>query len=313
MKSQVRKRLAVLFWLLLAAGCVAIYSYVYVSPEISGALTRTAVLNYAEKQVSVEAKAVIVRTESLIRATDTGTISYYISENEKARKYAKVADVYPAGGSAVPHTLASTGVVSYYVDGLEEVLNPDTIGDAIDPVRYLEGDPVVKNARRESVASGSIICKVITSDTWYIVMIMTPEQAETFEVDASVDIFFDEEPIRAAVSAIYDKGDYLLVACSTKRYYEPYARIRTANVSAASKTYKGLVVPLTALTEQDGQTGVMVLQINGDYVFTPVNILLKDENEALVSQDSFTVTAEDGSSETVKTVSIYDEVLRDAQ
>ena len=57
----------------------------------------------------------------------------------------------------------------------------------------------------------------------------------------------------------------------------------------------------------------MVLQINGDYVFTPVNILLKDENEALVSQDSYTVTAEDGSSETVKTVSIYDEVLRDAQ
>jgi hypothetical protein len=57
----------------------------------------------------------------------------------------------------------------------------------------------------------------------------------------------------------------------------------------------------------------MVVVIICYYVFTSVNILLKDENEALVSQDSFTVTAEDGSSETVKTVSIYDEVLRDAQ
>ncbi len=315
MKRKLWKSFAILFCLLFAVACAVLYIYIYVIPGISGALTQTAILSFESRRVSVPARCIVVRSEEVILAEQAGSISYYVEENVKTRKNTKVLDVYPSGGSAKGYTLPVTGVVSYYIDGYESYFTPSGISD-IDPAWAYQLEAVGESIVRTYTQEGQPLYKVISSDTWYMALIMDAADAEKFSEKQSISVVFgpdEERSVRARISSIQSKGNKWLITAETRRYFEDFVWLRTCDVSVISRSYDGLNVPISALcTDEDGNEGVKVKQIDGSYKFVRVKVLVRDEDSAVVKQTEFTETDEDGNTVTVPSVKLYDEVLRDS-
>lgn len=316
MKSKLGKSLKVVFWILFAAACVALYIYIYVVPDISGALTQTAVLSYESRQLTADARCIVVRSEEVVKAGQAGSVSYYAEENVKTRKGTKVVDVYPSGGTAVGYTLENTGVVSYFIDGYESYFTPEKIGD-IDPAWALELEAEPTNTVRTSTEANQALFKVVNSDSWYMALIMDGDGAAKFAEGQHITVAFgenNEDQVSAVIDTIEEKGNSWLITAEAKRFYEPYLRIRTCDVTVISKTYSGLVVPLTAIcTDEDGNEGVLVKQIDNSYQFVRIKRVTTSDDIAIVAQTNFSETDESGETVTVNTVKLYDEVLRDAE
>ena len=316
MKSKLGKSLKVVFWLLFAAACVALYIYIYVVPDISGALTQTAVLSYESRQLTADARCIVVRSEEVVKAQQAGSISYYAEENVKTRKGTKVVDVYPSGGTAAGYVLENTGVVSYYIDGYESYFTPEKLSD-IDPAWALELEAQPTNTVRTTTEANQALFKVVNSDSWYVALIMDAEGASKFAEGQKITVAFSdssEDQVSAVIESVESKGNSWLIIAEAKRFYEPYLRIRTCDVKVISKTYSGLVVPLTAIcSDAEGHEGVLVKQIDSSYDFVRIKVLTTSDDVAIVAQTSFSET--DGAGETVevKTVKLYDEVLRNAE
>ncbi|MBO5666676.1 MAG: hypothetical protein J6S45_04445, partial [Firmicutes bacterium] len=101
---------------------VALVSLIYVLPKVSDAFTPTVILEYGNMQVKDDVTCYVVRTEQVVTASHTGSTAYYVDEGVKSRKGARVADI-----NGVGYFCPATGVVSYYLDGLENQYTPETM------------------------------------------------------------------------------------------------------------------------------------------------------------------------------------------
>ena len=309
--KKAKRNILILIFTIIAAVCAGLYIYIYTIPKISGSLTDTAILTWGQLRTQNDATAIVVRSEQVITAEQEGMLSYYIEDSEKTRRYVKVADVYPAKGSPVGYTCAETGFVSYYLDGYEAVLTPDTISEIV-PEDYLSLDEYIvpKDIRSGTAVEGQELYKLINSDVWYIVALVPEEDAWDYEWNKSVTVIIGEKELSCTITSLIDTGDYWLAVMSTKQYYEEFARLRMVDVTVVTEDAEGLIVPNSAITELDGQKGVYVRNLNDEYDFTRVKVITEGEEESLVASDSFTEKDENGDSKTISTVSIYDEVLR---
>ncbi len=314
MNGKLKLRLSAAALIVFLAAVGGLYTYLYLIPDITGALMPTAVIGYGELSVADSSKCIIVRSETPVFAEQDGSVSRYAAENEKTRKGSKVLDVYPAEGSGQAYKAASTGFVSYYYDGWEGYFTPDTIGTI--KLDDLPEEPIeVVSTVKDSASKGDVLYKLINSDTWYIVLIVSEDRMEYYSINAQLEVEFEDGfKVRGNVMEMLNRGDYYYVVVKTGRFYENFSRIRQADVKVITKEYRGLAVPNSALAfDETGAEGVYVLEIDGGYSFTPVNVLVRGAYETIVSEDDIKITQEDGTVKTVGTVSIYDEVLRNPE
>ena len=311
MKKRKGKGLLILAIILFLGAFAALYMYIYVMPQISGALARTEIVTYGKMEVFDEVPCLFVRSEEVVYAQQAGNISYYAEETEKDRKDAKVLDVYPAGGSAQAYYCGKNGIVSYYLDGWEEKLYPEAIAD-LTLSEFEELDIKPENSVRESTEKDEPLFKVVTSDTWYIVFPIPMEKLSQYKEGYSVTLVFDDGEVTGKVDDIIGTEDTKLIAVSCKKFYANFAKIRQTTGRIITSSYEGLSVPTSAVATVDGQQGVYIKNLSNDYDFVPIEILTADDERTLITPDSFTIEDENGESKKVSSVSLYDEVLRDA-
>ena len=311
MKKRKGKGLLILAIILFLAAFAALYIYIYVMPQISGALAKTEIVSYDKMEIYDEVSCLFVRSEEVVYAQEAGNISYYANETEKTRRDTKVLDVYPAGGSAQSYYCGKTGIVSYYLDGWEDELYPDMIAD-MTLSEFEELDISPEDSVRESTEKDDPLFKVITSDTWYIVFPIPMSKLANYKEGYTVTLVFDDGEVTGKVADIVGTEDTKLISVACKKFYESFARIRQTTARIITSSFEGLSVPATAVCRLEDQDGVYIKNLSNDYDFVPVEILASDEEKAIITPDSFTVTGEDGESRRIKSVSLYDEVLRDA-
>lgn len=319
MKSKVGRNISIFFCVLLIAMIAALYLYIYAIPDISGSLTETAVLSYGRLSVSNEAECLIVRSEKVYTAKRGGEISYYVKEGDKTRKGVKILDIY-GGGSNDAYYCESTGFVSYYTDGFEDILTPETL-EQIEPGDYISTEekearysPNIADRSASSANEGDPVYKLISSDSWYVAAFVPMSYAQNYEWNRSVTVAFsDGTEMPGVISSTVEKGDLLLAVIQIKQYYPEFAKLRMEHVTIITQNNEGLLVPNSAIAEEDGKKGVYVKDINGDYNFTRVNIIVSTDTESLLTPDSFGEADENGDTVSVNTVEIYDEVLRNAE
>lgn len=291
--------------------CVGLYSYIYVIPGITGALTRTAVISYGNLKVTDQARAFIVRDEIVFSANQSGSISYYVEEGLKTRKGTKVLDIYPSSGSATGYTCPSTGIVSYYIDGYESQFTPETINNMeFSELQELNVTP--EDTKRAKAERSEPLYKLIVSDDWYIVVLVSEANVHKYAVDSKVSIALDGTTIDGYTMELLQKAEGWLAILKTDRYYKDFASLRQADVTVTTQDYQGLIVPNTAIAQKDGQSGVFVKDLTGDYHFTRIKVVTTDGKYSLVSSSYFHETDDEGLQTKVSTVEIYDEVLRNA-
>ena len=307
------KVLLVLFWVIFFAVAALIYGYSYIVPRISGALTKTAVVNFGELKSEDKVNALIVRDEEVVYAKDSGELSYYSRETEKTRKDAKILDIYPSGEKGVGYYCAQTAFISYYFDGCERKYTPEKISELkAEDIAELSITP--QDTARQSTEYGKPLYKYLNSEVWYIVFPVPQSRIGLYKPGNIVTVDFGDGEVTAKIDQIIGSGENLLVSVYTKKYYVNFAKIRTAEVTVITQDYEGLLVPNSSIiVDEEGHKGVFVENVNNEFDFKRIEVIVENEEESLCTADSFTEKDEDGNDVKISTIKIYDEILRNAQ
>lgn len=179
-------------------------------------------------------------------------------------------------------TAPASGIVSFYLDGCERFLNPANL-DSITP----EDLRNILNGATPDMGDGAQIVqqiyRLVKTDKWYVLALSrdpewNPVSGQTFRLQLEG---FEDVVYNATVEQIQKSGDETMVQLSITDPIGPLINQRSGQ-AVLGTSLEGLLVPLGALVDQGGQSGVMVSDVTGGS-FVPVNVLSRGSKNALVS------------------------------
>ena len=315
-----RKKLIIIYVLIIVAlGIITI-----TIPQVTGALTKTEILQYENMRITDNVTCYVVRNEAVHMAPSAGKLNYYIDDGIKVRKNVRILDIVPGDTYSDESkytdiitriensevvlrqvTSANNGIVSYFMDGYEGYFTPEKM-TTLDYETTKKQEFKTVNLTRGSALKGEPIFKVCQSNLWYLIAWIDTENISKYEVGKSVEIQLPRGELDALVDQIIDQGDKWLVIMRTTRYYEDFAKIRSADVEIVTQEYNGIKIRNSSITTEDGKAGVYVKTKNGDFVFRPIKVITSDGDYSLVWSSKFY----DAEGQEVITVEVYDEILK---
>lgn len=306
---------------------VALYIVIYTIPNVSGALRKTEILQYGNVQVTDEATCYVVRNEKVYLATNSGSINYYIMDGVQVRKGTQVVEVI--GGSVATeetrygdivtrlgvgavkeagYKAQGKGVVSYFVDGYEEYFTVDKIKElSYDKVKNLPIEVV--NLVRNDTLNGEPLFKICDNGSWYMVCFIKSGNISKYEIGSRVTVNLPLGDVACIVQDIIDKGDMWMVVLKSNCYYEDFGRLRKQKATIVTSDYSGIIIDNESIASNEDKIGVFVKSKNGEYAFTPIEIIARDGDKSIAKVQYYY----DEEGKRVDTVEIYDEILRKPQ
>ncbi len=202
-----------------------------------------------------------------------------------------------------------SGIVSYKVDGLEEILTPNNFSGLTK--EYLEG----LNLKTGNIIATSSECgKIINNFECYIVTISSSEEAKNAKIGDKVKLrLSNNTEVDAEISYISQENEEeMLIALKINEQISELTNYRKMSFDIIWWSYSGLKIPNQAIVEQDGLK--YVVRNRAGYLS---KILVKVENQndkyALVSSYDNEELKELGFADSeiasAKTLSVYDEIL----
>ena len=194
---------------------------------------------------------------------------------------------------------AEPGIVAYYTDGLENVTVDTIINDYFDQSKY----PKSSLKTEGKVESGQPVYKLITDESWQIVVPIEESMKRELQDGEVVQIKFKEDNMTAwANYAMEQKNgqDYLILTLQNSMIRYAYERYIDINIMLDQQT--GLKIPNSAITTKSfelvpksyftqgngtsNQTGLLVerRKDDGNYTeaeFVNVTVYYEDEKEEL--------------------------------
>lgn len=309
MKQKTKRKVAPVFILLFIIAVAALWVVIYVRPVVEDALTQTEVIEYGSMQVTDEATCYFVRDEEVFYAADNGSIQYYFEEGELVRKGSRILEIFPSDSG---YFAGDSGcVVSYYSDGYENSFSPERMTE-MDKTWARSLDLKMENLSRDTAVEGEALYKLVKNDRWYVLFWVETEDIVKYTKGASVKLELPLGEIQGTTYDILDAGGEWKVILKFNRYYEDMAKLRKQAARVITADHKGLMVRNISITNEGDQAGVYVKSVSGDFVFTPVKVIISDGEYSLVEAGSYYEKTEEGR-EKVSTIDAYDEILTDAQ
>lgn len=321
---KIKKKTVIIFILLL----IILYVVIAVIPKLTGALTRTEVVEYGDIRIEDEATCYIVRDETVYTAGASGTPKYFIEESTQIKKGTLVLELAVSeqkegeteedgrydeilkrlGSSVVvddDHVSKRKGVLTYYVDGYEKYFSVANVGKLnFDKTSALEISPL--NVKGDTVAKGSPVFKICDNSKWYIVFWAEQEDTAQYQVGKQVTVVLPKGEIPGTIVDITEDEKKWQVTVETNRYYEGFTTERIVEGAIRTVDSSGLIINNGCLTTKDDQVGAYVKKTTGDFVFVPVHVFLSDGEKSLIAENIY--FDEEGAP--VNTIRVYDEVLR---
>lgn len=201
------------------------------------------------------------------------------------------------------------GIVSYKVDGLEEVLTPENFSSV--NAEFLES----LNLRTGQVISSSEECgKIINNFKFYLAVILRSEEAKAAKVGDSVKIrLSNKELLKAKVTYIHEEVDGARVLIfETTDYSEELISYRKLSIDVVWWSDSGLRVPNSAIITE-GDLHYVMRNRAGYLDKILVKILRQNENYAIVDDYTTEELKDLGFTSqeiaTMKSIAIYDEIM----
>lgn len=176
-------------------------------------------------------------------------------------------------------TAEAEGVVSFYTDGYENALTPDSL-EALTPedIRaVIAGSPLGETSSRQTN-----IYRLVDQDTWYVA-ILTDGQSWNPVLDQEYYLQFEgfEDLVYTArVTRVQKIDNDVLAVFLVEDPMGPMIYQRSGRVTLNSEL-SGLSVLSEALADQNGQPGVWLFDVPGG-TFVPVDVLSNDGSRALI-------------------------------
>ncbi|MEG1930084.1 MAG: HlyD family efflux transporter periplasmic adaptor subunit [Anaerovorax sp.] len=321
-----KKRLGVTVFFIAA---VALFAAIYVVPSITGILQKTEIIEYGGLQVTDKVTCYFVREEFVYLAEQAGAVSYYIEQGQEMRKNVRILDVVPnvdAGGSTIYPSIFETanafgvpfgepqpnyvsqinGSISYFVDGFEAALTPETM-KTISRESLDDKKIEVQNVVRDHTVTGDPLYKMIDDNEWYVMYWTPAENIVKYEKGNEITLKLPKGEVVGKVFDIIDEGDTFRIILSFNRYYEDFDSLRKIEAEVVTSNKTGLIVSNKSIKSENGQPGVYVKDVTGAFVFKPVKILSTNGVYSTVESSYFYT---DGGTKRVETVNVYDEIQK---
>ena len=213
-------------------------------------------------------KAAIQSRQSYLRekyAKDQRMSRLYDDEQNQLQRISSWTKTYAA---------QSPGLVSFYSDGFEYVLNTENF-DRFTPQEVRS----MINGNRPEVSvlqkGKTTLYRLVRDSGWYVLMIIresnwNPVEGEAYELRLEN---FRDTTVSATVAGFTRTGGELLVRLRVDSSVVPVLYIRSCT-GVLGDSVSSLTVPLRALYYQDNMPGVVL--VDGDYEwFIPVNVIEK--------------------------------------
>lgn len=318
------KRKPILIYLALVL-CLGLL--IYAVPKVTDVFETTEVIETGTLQVTEEVTCYFVREETVYEAGAAGTAKYLIEEGTHIRtgtvtaefkedesessaeprsKYNQIIDgVGKDAVRTVSFEAQSSGVLSYYADGYESLLTPDTMGS------FTYEDAAAVDSRTVELKHKDIrrkepLFKICDNDNWYVMCWVESASVSKYQVGQDITLQLSEGNVDMTIESIVEDGERWKITCWSNNYYEAFTTSRVEEAVLVSKDFDGLIVKNSCITTRDGDIGVMVLQKNGEFEFTRIEVIANDGEYSALEDDTFV----DQNGETVKTVQVYDEILK---
>lgn len=176
-------------------------------------------------------------------------------------------------------TAKSSGVVSFYMDGYEGILNKDQL-DTLTPATVQA--VLAGNGAAKTNSKSTSVYRLVDQDTWYVAILANTDnwnpvvdQEYYLQIEGYEDLSFT-----AAVKSAQKANGTLMVIFEINDPMGPLIYKRAGRATLTT-TISGLSVTSKALYEQNGQTGVWLYDVPGG-TFVPVEVLSDDGRTALI-------------------------------
>lgn len=201
-----------------------------------------------------------------------------------------------------------SGMVSYKVDGLENVLTPDSINtiteDFLNDLKLKTG---------QIVSSSSECGKIVNNYYCYIASVVNKEKVQDLEEGKSIKLrLINGDEIPATVEQIREDKDKNIIVFKITKDVEELIEYRKINYDIIYWSYSGLKVPNSTLIEENGLN--YVVRNRAGYT-DKILVKLEKQNDTYSIIDEYTTEElkELGwtTSEIInkKSIGIYDEIL----
>ena len=173
------------------------------------------------------------------------------------------------------------GVVSFYIDGYETDLTPDSLNAlSIAQVRQVLAGERLENTR-QTLNNG--IYRIVNQNRWYVAVLY---RGNTWTPMVGQDNYFiqmegfDDLTYTASVYSVQKENDSTLAIFEVRDPIGPLIYLRRGKAQF-SITLTGLSVRVEALYNENGQMGVWVYDVPGG-TFVPVEVLSTDGSIAMI-------------------------------
>lgn len=177
------------------------------------------------------------------------------------------------------------GIVSYVFDSYEEeFLYGNVRNDLEKAYRYIH-DPFIAQSVTNQREWLQPIYRLSDNSAWYVLIRLSDETSAFFRESNQFVLTCSEclVPVRATKSMVSrtDDGEYWLLEVEERFYEINDTRHLTMELRPA-RIPQGVSVPKDAVVFQNGETGVWRVRLNQEVVWTPVEIVDENREQAIV-------------------------------
>lgn len=208
-----------------------------------------------------------------------------------------------------------TGIVSYEIDGLEDIFSVNKInGYKLSDFRIIDSNKINLLGKNE-IKYGEPIYKIVDNFTWYVMTEVDAKDADKLKEGKTISVRIndDDKKIISRVVKLTKEKDKCLIILKFTDYLHEHYKERYIDLHIIINTYEGLIVPNKSITEKDGVKGVYIKDISGIVKFRPVKILISDDEHTIVSEgEGYNRQIElnvNGTRRKFSTIQMFDEVF----
>jgi putative membrane fusion protein len=178
----------------------------------------------------------------------------------------------------------ASGVVSYSLDGYEQILSPLNIKNfKLNNIKEIMNALANKKQATEKDFSAGI--KLVDNFEWYTCSLISVDQAKGLKVGKNIKLTFDELRSTQVNGKVYEisqpEGDTCLVVVKINEYINDFYKQRIAEMNIVTDYNEGFTVPAKAIVVKNNIKGLYVLK-KGMVKFVPVAVMTEDKDSCLV-------------------------------
>ena len=110
----------------------------------------------------------------------------------------------------------------------------------------------------------------VENGRWYGAFWVEQDDTVKYTKGTSVTLQLPKGDVKCRTLDIIDDQGQWLILLESDRYYEDLPKLRKENVTVVTSDYEGLLLANESIATEDGQPGVFVKDLGGDFVFRPV-------------------------------------------